>query len=88
MNTSYTDNNPDWSKELFALDPTEYLLNIKVLTLVTMCWSLHGHAHDTLVYVESAYTGKPRISGSRYLGEAGVNLLLQGTTPVRPSSQL
>ena len=42
------------------------------LFLFTTCWSLHGHAHDTLVYVESAYTGKPRISGYRYLGEAGL----------------
>ena len=60
---------------------------MKVLTLVTTCWSLHGHVHDTLMYVESADTGKPRISGSRYLGEAGVNLLPghYACTPVFPT---
>ena len=54
-----------WVCTGFAPDPTKYLLNIKVLTLVTICWSLHGHDHDTLVYVDSTYTGIPRISWGR-----------------------
>ena len=33
--------------------------------LVMTWWSLHGNAHNTLVYVDSAYTGIPRISWGR-----------------------
>ena len=44
------------------------MLNIKVSTLVTTCWSLHGNDHEFSVYVDLTYTGIPRISGLEIRG--------------------
>ena len=57
-----------WPCHGFALDPTKYLLNIKVSNLVTTCWSLQGNANEFSVYVDLTYTGIPRISGPEIRG--------------------